>query len=299
VLEIVPGFRERVLAMPRTPVRPTSDWSEQDYRAAAAEKIRRIQRLIEGASARGVELAGTRALEMGCGPGIDSILLAVMAPGVEVVGVDVALPLLEDGEDAARLRRLAAAALGALGLDAPVERVIADFPVQLERMSVTDLVFADGDFGFCWSDAVLEHVKPLGDCLHEMWRVLRPGAVAFHKADPYYWLKGCHRQGLVDMPWAHARLEPSEVVEVARLIHGRRQAARCEARLAELNRMTLRDWQDAIEATRFDVLEWHVERSRFAERILAEFPEVEETLLDGLTRDDLVQGPPLFWLRRP
>jgi hypothetical protein len=47
------------------------------------------------------------------------------------------------------------------------------------------------------------------------------------------------------------------------------------------------------------VLEWGVERSGFAERMLAEFPEVEETLLDGVTRDDLVQGPAPFWLRRP
>jgi SAM-dependent methyltransferase len=272
---------------------------DQDYHAAAAEKIRRIRRLIKDASARGVELAGTRALELGCGPGIDSILLAVLAPGVEVVGVDIALPLLEESEEGARVRRLAAAVLGALGLDAPVEKVLADLPVQLERMSVTDLAFGDGDFGFCWSEAVLEHVKPLGDCLDEMWRVLRPGAVALHKADPYYWLRGCHRFGLVDMPWAHARLAPREVMEVARLIHGPRQAARCEARLPELNRMGWGAWQDAIEATKFDVLEWGVERSGFAERMLAEFPEVEETLLDGVTRDDLVQGPAPFWLRRP
>jgi SAM-dependent methyltransferase len=120
---------------------------DQDYPAAAAEKIRRIRRLIKDASARGVELAGTRALELGCGPGIDSILLAVLAPGVEVVGVDIALPLLEESEEGARVRRLAAAVLGALGLDAPVEKVLADLPVQLERMSVTDLAFGDGILG--------------------------------------------------------------------------------------------------------------------------------------------------------
>lgn len=214
------------------------------------------------------------------------------------MGVDLALPLLEGGENAARLRRLAAAALGALGLETPVETVIADLPIRLERMSVTGLAFPDGYFGFCWSDAVLEHVKPLGDCFDEMWRVLRAGAIAFHKVHPYYWLKGCHRQGLVDMPWAHARLEPREVVEVARLVHGRQKAARCEARLTELNRMTVGAWQDTIEATNFDVLNWHVERSGFAERTLSEFPKVEETLLDGVTRDALIHGPPLFWLRR-
>jgi SAM-dependent methyltransferase len=298
-LEIVPGFRERVLSMPRTAVRPTADWSDDDYRAAAAEKIRRIQRLIKAAAACGVDLGGIRALELGCGPGIDAILLALLAPGVEVIGIDLELPLFEDGEDSARLRRLAAAALASLGVDSPPEKVLADLPLRLERMSATDMAFADGHFGFCWSDAVLEHVKPLGECFDEMWRVLRPGAVAFHKVDPYYWLRGCHRKGLVDIPWAHARLLPQQVVEVSRLVHGRRRAARCKSRLEELNRMTLRDWQETVQATRFEVLEWRAIRSEFAEKTLAEFREVEETVLDGVTRDDLVHAAIRFRLRRP
>jgi SAM-dependent methyltransferase len=297
-LEIVPGFRERVLLMPRIPVRPKLGWSEHDYLAAAAEKVRRIRRLIEDASARGLELAGGRMLELGCGPAIDSILLAVLVPGLEVVGIDLELPFFEDDEEGRQARRLAAVALRGLGLDAPVEKVIADLPVRLERMSATRMAFPDGYFDFCWSVAVLEHIKPLGDCLDEMWRVLRPGAVAFHKADPYYWLKGCHRRGVVDMPWAHARLAPREVVEVARLIHGPRKAARCESRLADLNRMTLRAWRETIDATPFDVLEWRVDPSDFAEQTLSQFPDVEETLLDGVTKDDLVHSAVSFWLRR-
>ena len=101
------------------------------------------------------------------------------------------------------------------------------------------------------------------------------------------------------MPWAHARLEPTEVVELARLAHGKSQAARCESRLAELNRMTLRAWQETIEATHFDLLEWRVSHSDFAERTLAEFPEVAQTLLHGVTKDDLVHNAVSFWLRRP
>jgi SAM-dependent methyltransferase len=298
-LDLVPGFRERVLAMPRTEVRPTLAWSDQDFVDAAEERIKRIQRLIQGASARGVELAGTRVLELGCGPGVESLLLAALAPTAEVVGIDLALPLLEDNEEATHVRRLAATALEMLGLKGPIEKVIADLPVRLERMSATDMSFPDTHFDVCWSDKVLEHVKPLDQCLAQMWRVMRPGAVAFHAVDPYYWLKGCHRRGLVDMPWAHARLEPAEVVEVALLTRGRRHAARCESRLAELNQMTLRAWREAIDATPFDVLKWHVSRSDFAERTLAEFPEVLETLLDGVSSDDLVHSAISFWLRRP
>ena len=32
----------------------------------------------------------------------------------------------------------------------------------------------------------------------------------YHSIDPFYWLKGCHKEGMVDIPWAHARLTPAE-----------------------------------------------------------------------------------------
>jgi hypothetical protein len=63
--------------------------------------------------------------------------------------------------------------------------------------------------------------------------------------------------------------------------------------------MTLGDWRATVQATHFDVLEWFAIRSDFAEKTLAEFQDVEETLLDGVTRDDLVHGAICFWLRRP
>jgi SAM-dependent methyltransferase len=298
-LEIVPGFRGRVLSMPRTPVRPTLEWTDEDFRAAAKEKVRRVKRLLRQVRQRGLKLEGARVLDVGCGPAIDSLLVAALAPGVEVVGIDLDLPLRNNDQNGRMLRHLAREALAEVGLEGDIDAAMARLPVRTEAMDATAMSFGDATFDFCWSEAALEHITPLDTCFAEMSRVLRPGALAYHKVDPYYWLKGCHRKGLVDMPWAHARLDVEGVVEVAALAHGRWHARRSRDRLMELNHLTPAGWRKVAESSGFEIDDWRVVRSEFAEQLLAEFPEVEETLLPGVGHDDLVQGTVAFWLRRP
>lgn len=298
-LQLVPGFRERVLGMPRTAVRPTLAWGEDEFAAAAAERIRRIERLLRRARKRGVDLRGARLLELGCGPGVDAIIAAALVPRAEVVGIDLDLPLVDGGPGAELPLRLAAAATARLGLGTDVGAALRRLPVRLERASATEMPFEDGSFDFCWSDAVLEHVSPIDTCFAEMSRVLRPGGRAFHRIDPYYWVKGCHRRGLVDLPWAHARLTVDDVVKVARLFHGRSFAARCRARLEELNHLTPGGWRAVVEASGLEVLDWRTASSEFAEQLLRDFPDVEQTLLVELARDDLVTSTVQVWLARP
>jgi SAM-dependent methyltransferase len=298
-LEIVPGFRRRVLSMPRTPVRPTLEWSDEDFRAAAKEKVRRMERLLKNVRKRGLNLDGARALEIACGPAIDSVLLAALAPGVEVVGIDLDLPLRRSDQNGRMLRHLAREVLTEIGMDVDLDAALAQLPVRIEAMDATAMSFGEGTFDFCWSEAALEHISPLDTCFAEMSRVLRPGGLAFHKVDPYYWVKGCHRKGLVDMPWAHARLEVPAVVEVAGLVHGPWQARRSRERLLELNRLTPSGWRDVVEGSDLEIVDWRVVRSEFAEQLLTEFPDVEQTLLPGISHDDLVDGTVAFWLRRP
>jgi hypothetical protein len=67
----------------------------------------------------------------------------------------------------------------------------------------------------------------------------------------------------------------------------------------ELNRLTPSGWRDVVEGSGFEILDWRIVRSEFAAEVLSEFPEVEQTLLPGIGRDDLVDGTVAFWLRRP
>ena len=64
-----------------------------------------------------------------------------------------------------------------------------------------------------------------------------------------------------------------------------------------LNRLTLAQWRAAIEAGPFDILEWTEEPSPFAAQMLAENPDVLDSLAPGVERRDLVNGRLEFWLR--
>jgi len=61
------------------------------------------------------------------------------------------------------------------------------------------------------SYSVLEHIKDLNAAFSEMYRLLRPGGVMFHRYDPYFYILGGHSHGTLDSPWAHMRLNEIEI----------------------------------------------------------------------------------------
>src|SRR5205814_643511 len=72
--------------------------------------------------------------------------------------------------------------------------------VRFTRADAATLPFPGGSFAVLLSRSALEHIVPVERALAEMARVVRPGGVIRHAVDPYYWLRGCHKRGLVDIP---------------------------------------------------------------------------------------------------
>src|SRR5262249_41000503 len=157
----------------------------------------------------GGDITGAQVLELGCGAGIDSLLFALQ-PVRRVVGIDLHLPLFESGDGerqrGERARRLTRQVLRELNLEEPIEELLERLPVQFEVMDATRMPYPDGSFDFLFSRAAMEHILPIDKALAEMARVVRFGGLIHHSIDPYFWVRGCHRSGLVDIPWAHARL---------------------------------------------------------------------------------------------
>jgi SAM-dependent methyltransferase len=103
-----------------------------------------------------LELAeGDGVLDVGCGAGEDARVLAGLAPGVSVVGVDAS------GEKIAEAHR------AALGLPRPVDFRVGD---------AYRLDFEPESFDACRSDKVFHHLDDPARALGEMRRVARPGA---------------------------------------------------------------------------------------------------------------------------
>jgi SAM-dependent methyltransferase len=100
--------------------------------------------------------AGSRVLEVGCGPGAQTVHLVTGSPAARIVAVDVS---------AASLRRARAAVAAA----APAARV------HWHHADLHDLPFADASFDHLFICFVLEHLPDPRRAAAGLRRVLRPG----------------------------------------------------------------------------------------------------------------------------
>lgn len=100
---------------------------------------------------------GHRVLDVGCGPGVDTLALAQeVGPTGEVVGVDYDAQMVTRANERAR----------EAGVQAWVSHIESD---------ATTLPFDDGSFHSCRSDRVFQHLTDPERALDEMIRVTRPG----------------------------------------------------------------------------------------------------------------------------
>jgi SAM-dependent methyltransferase len=295
-LTVVPGFRDRVLAAPRKSVQPKPDWTARDYDAAAEKKLSGSRRLRDELGRVGGSLDRAGVLEVGAGAGIDALLLGLQ-PVERVVGIDLEFPLLEDSPRGEQARRLTDLVLARAGVADGFESALRRLPVSLVVMDATRMDFPDASFDLLISRAALEHVAPIDRALSEMARVVRPGGLMRHVIDQFYWLKGCHKGAVVDIPWAHARLSAGEYRRFVAASEGEGKARRRSRRLATLNQLSLRRWRELLDAGPFEILDWQEARSDLAETLLGEHPDVTDTLLDGVTPPDLVHSSIKVWLR--
>jgi SAM-dependent methyltransferase len=295
-LRVVDGFRQRVLSAPRDSVQPKPEWSEDDYEAAAEKKVSQSRRLLAELERWGGSLDGARVLEVGCGAGIDCLLFG-LHPAERVVGIDLDFPLTARGEPGERARRLAHRVLEKVGVRDGPEATLQRRPVQFLPMDATRMDFPEASFDLLVSRAALEHILPIEQALAEMAHVVRPGGLLRHGIDQFFWLKGCHKRGLVDIPWAHARLRPSEFRRFVAETEGDAKAEKRSRHLETLNQLGLRQWRALFEASPFEILDWREEPSLLAQTVLEEHPDVPETLLEGVTTRDLVHYSIKVWLR--
>jgi ubiquinone/menaquinone biosynthesis C-methylase UbiE len=236
-------------------------------------------------------------LEIGCGDGLNSLLLGLR--GVRrAVGIDIDFRLDKKDEQGQRTRRMVADIIKASGSDKSLDQCLSTLPVEFVSMDATAMEFPDNSFDLILSRSVLEHIRPIERLIAETARVIRPGGMAYHEIDPFYWLRGCHKRGLVDIPWAHARLTMADFHRFVAETEGVPTADKRLLRLKTLNRLTLRDWKALMENSAFEIVEWVELEAPFAVEVLGEYREAPSTLLHGATSNDLVVSRVHVWLRK-
>ncbi len=198
-----------------------------------------------------IDLADKRVLEFGCGHGYEVWYLSHVF-GSEAWGVDV-------------LERAPWAVLG----DERTRFVIADL--------AEDSPLQEASFDRIVSINVLEHVTRPIESLEALFRVLRPGGLAWISANLYRGALASHRYRDVHFPWPHLLFDDSVFAEFSR----RRGLPAAGA--AWVNRLTWEQYEAEIRRIGFTI-----HRRRFRERPIDEaFYERFEDVLGRYPRADL------------
>ncbi|HEY7447640.1 MAG TPA: class I SAM-dependent methyltransferase [Vicinamibacterales bacterium] len=295
-LPVIEGYRERLLSE-RSSYSPRSDWSPRQFAVAARKKLKRTGRFLADFASWGGRIEGARVLDVGCGDGIHCLLMALW-PVRSVAGIDMELPLLEAVERRDRVRRLTSEVCAASRLGSNLDAVLERLPLQFFKMDASAMAFQDGTYDLLVSRSAIEHIRAVEKAFDEMARVVRPGGLIYLSTDPYFFPRGCHKSGVVDIPWAHARLTLDEYRRFVTEREGHDQARRRCRRLETLNPYTLREWREKIDRGPFEVLQWREEHSAFADALLDEYPQIIEGIREGVERRDLISERLKMWLRR-
>jgi SAM-dependent methyltransferase len=294
---VIEGFRERVLSA-RPSVSPRPDWTDVQLAASARKKERRFERLRASFTRWIPTLAGARVLDVGCGDGANCALLG--ATGVHLaVGIDLNLPRLAPVAERERAEALLEGVVdAAMERAGPATAVLPGSRACFVAMDATRLGFAPASFDVVMSRSAAEHIQPIERALGEIVRAARPCGLIYLAIDPFFWLRGCHKRGVVDIPFAHARLPLEEYRRFVAEREGEAVAARRVWRLSTLNRFTVRRWRETLESVSCEILDWQNDHSELGAAVLAEDPGILETLLPGVAKADLLTERIEVWLRR-
>jgi len=108
-----------------------------------------------------IRLQPRRILDLGCGTGASLSSLGQRYAGASVVGLDLALPMLQQ----------------AAGRDALWRRLLGRPSAGLVCAEATALPLASGSVDLVWSNLMLQWMTDPEPALAEVWRVLRPGGL--------------------------------------------------------------------------------------------------------------------------
>jgi SAM-dependent methyltransferase len=210
-IDLMEALHAEYLSHPLVPVPPGRTATERAERARA--------RLLD--VHREIDLADQRVLEIGCGAGYEVWYLSHQF-GADATGLDI-------------IERAAWAELA----DERTHYVLGD--LTAERL------FEDGAFDRIISFAVWEHVAHPSAALAEAFRVLRPGGLAWIKANLHRGPMASHLYADIAFPYPHLLFTDDVIREFMRR-HGRPVAG-----ASWVNRLSWADYDARIRALGFRI----------------------------------------------
>ena len=239
---------------PEAIARPPTDEALAGRARKADQSVAEARQLV--AAIAGVGLEG-RILEIGCYDGASAYQLA-RRPATEVVASDLARYYLvqRPGVVAPTTADLDAqqATLAALRERARAMAGPLAGRVDFIEDDITATTVEPASFDAIVSFEVLEHVQRPAAAFEAMARVLKPGGIAYHDYNPFFSANGGHSLCTLDFAWGHARLDDADFERYVRDLRPAEADAALRFNRESLNRMTMADLRQAVDAAGLELL---------------------------------------------
>jgi SAM-dependent methyltransferase len=108
-----------------------------------------------------------------------------------------------------------------------------------DDISVSSLPSNFFDLVCSWE--VLEHVMAPQKLFPQLYRILKPGGIAFHEYNPFYSINGGHSHCTLDFLWGHVMLDEENFARYVREFRPKEAEGALNIFLHGLNRMTISD----------------------------------------------------------
>ncbi|MFI5225137.1 MAG: methyltransferase domain-containing protein [Candidatus Limnocylindrales bacterium] len=270
----------RVMCDPVAVATPPNDEALGD-RARAAERTVAEARAL-AVTVAGVELSG-RILEIGCYDGGVAFQLA-RRPGTDVVGSDLARYYVAsrpgehtDSEIDAQHAVLAGIRDRARAVSDPSGGQIVG-TVEFVEDDITVSRLDPASFDAIVSFEVFEHVQDVPAAFESIYRLLKPGGIAYNDYNPFFSANGGHSLCTLDFAWGHARLDDADFERYLREIRPTEVDQALRFYREGLNRLSVADLERAVQDSGLEllaVLPW-------TDRKLV--PQLTEEVLAGVVR---------------
>jgi SAM-dependent methyltransferase len=288
----------RLMCDPVTASAPPDDEALRDRLRKAAKAVAELDRVLGTTLGSGI---GGRILEIGCYDGSTAFELSAR-PGTSVVASDLARYYVVQRPGRLEVDAIAAEEDVLARLRERV-RVLADRPPGSVTFVEDDIVASTlepGTFDLIVSFEVLEHLQRPDDAFAAMAGLLRPGGVMYHDYNPFFSQIGGHSLATLDLPWGHARLDPSDVERYLAEIRPTEAEYALRFYRESLNRMTLADLRAAISGAGLELvalLPWYQRKllDTASPELLAEVRANHP----GVTIDDLLATFVVVVARKP
>lgn len=249
VFQLLEGLRDELKPGWQTTLEPWTSRkmpSNRDLKirmSFARSSVRKMLRLLDAYS---FCVRGKSVLEIGCSDGATTRILAQQGTK-NVVGSDILAYYLHarpgsdgiansPGEHAnalAALREHFRKAISASGG--------TDKNVTFVEDNISSSNLASGTFDLICSWEVLEHVQNPEAAFDHMYRLLKPGGIAFHEYNPFFSLTGGHALCTLDFHWGHTRLDEKDFMRYLQEIRPGETGLARHSYEYNLNRMSLSD----------------------------------------------------------